>query len=164
MKVDKKKLIATLTTGMMLCSALAIPTAQGESVLTTTGIVQTVDASAVTVKKGGFSNGTAWASPYYLQNLYVSSYTSWGKTKYRSPKIKVCSFNAQGKKTSGKITVRITTPENKGWYKDIKFNSGQTKSIDYGYTKYNIQVRRTNTSGNNVENCYWWSVDLTNLS
>lgn len=49
MKVNKKKLMATLVTGMMLCSTVIVPTAQGESIVSTTGIVQTIEADATSI-------------------------------------------------------------------------------------------------------------------
>jgi uncharacterized protein YgiM (DUF1202 family) len=47
MKINKKKIMAMVATGMMMCSAVAIPASQ--EVLNNTGVVQSVEADAATI-------------------------------------------------------------------------------------------------------------------
>lgn len=71
--INKKKLVATLVTGMMLCSAVVVPTAQSEDILTTTGIVQTVEADATTNSVKTYSKSKN-GNTYLSKNFQVKEF------------------------------------------------------------------------------------------
>lgn len=157
--MKKTKWMGILLAGIMTVSAgAATNIATKYEVAEPVSIVSTIEAKAVDVRRGGF-NGNNWSGK---TAVYATSYWSWGKLKYRNPKIKVCAFNANGKIKSGKFTVEVTTPQDRNFRKTMNITGSGTWTLNYGYQSYNVRIKRNNpwyNTSKNVAACYWWSID-----
>lgn len=145
----KNRIIATLATGVMLCTMVAIPNAQGESVLTSTGIVQTVDASADGVVRGCFNRGVSWSG---YTNVVVYN-------ERKRAKIKICSFRQNGKINGGKFTVEVTADG--GYNRTYNINGSGYITLNEGYSNYRIRIKRRNDYSTNIAKTIYWSIDGT---
>ena len=107
----------------------------------------------------------AYASPQVITGCFNGNSYS-GKTrvyvsKGKSAKVKVCTFNQSGKRTSGNVYIRVTTPYDSKFHPELKISSTNQITLNYGYTVYDIQIMRRGTTAKNVGNCYYWSYDAT---
>ena len=159
---SKNKLTGVLLAALMSVSAVAAPAAMTKmGVAEPTAIVQTLEASAKVAVTRGCFNGNNWSG---YTNIYATSYRSWGKTKYRNPKIKVCAFNRNGKFKSGKFTIEITTPQDRNFRVTKNATNSGTWTLNYGYSSYRIRIKRNNpwfNSSNNIAATQYWSIDAT---
>ena len=153
MKSKKNKIIAILASGVMLCSMAIVPNTQGESILASTGIVQTVEADASGVVRGCF-NGDSWSGQ---TTVYIAN-------NRKKAKIKVCAFRQNGKINGGKFKVEVTAD---GGYKKTYSVSGSGYiTLNAGFSKYNIRIIRNNPWSSNKANdnrakTIYWSIDGT---
>lgn len=161
MKILKKALCTSLAV-LSIATGASLPSAVSPNVYDSKpAIVQMIDADAAcAVTTGGF-NGDNWSGYTYV---YASQYWSWGKLKTKTPKIKVCAFNANGKIKSGKFTVEITTPQDRGFRATKNITGSSTFKLNYGYSTYKIRIKRNNPwtykkANTNRANCHWWSID-----
>lgn len=85
-------------------------------------------------------------------------------TNGKAAKLRICTFNQAGKRTSGKITVKAVSDNGaiytwnvtgcNGWN-----NSSTNVTLPKGYKHYKVYIRRTNASNSNLNNCFYWSID-----
>ena len=80
-----------------------------------------------------------------------------GKTA--TAKVRICTFNSSGIRTSGKFTILITTPYDKNYRRTWSGTSTNDLVLSGAYDTYYIQIKRNGTGRKNVANCYWWSYD-----
>jgi uncharacterized protein YgiM (DUF1202 family) len=183
MKFAKNKVIAMVATGVMMCSAVAIPATQ--EVLNNTGVAQSVEADAATITTTsikpvlvqvntdyGNLNLRKGYSTYYKiigklpKNSYAvaTAYSSngWYKVEYKGQTGWVCGTYLKGV-TSTKFTV-TTNGANLNVRKYASIRSGIITSVANGSAVY-----VTKTYGNwayGTSNGYtgWFSLDWLTLA
>ena len=157
-----KKTIKTITAMMLvLCTVIGaialdfgVPT--NEECEKTVGVV----AYAAEVRKGGF-NGNSYST---RQVVYLKQWRDWWSGNIKtasSAKVRVCTFNQSGKRTSGKFKIKVTTPYDSNFVEYISGSSTNKITLNFGYDTYYIQIMRRGTDSTNVANCYWWSYDAS---
>lgn len=101
----------------------------------------------------GCFNGNNWSSAHRFR-IYSNS----------KPQFKVYTYNRNGKGTSSKFDIRVTTPQDRSYSKVYYHKSnGNTITLDRGYTIYDIQIERSCFAwgSSNVANCYYWAFKAT---
>ena len=111
--------------------------------------VGVVAYAATQVMTGGF-NGNNYSTKH---TVYVS--------RNKTAKVKVCTFNQSGNRTSGNFTIKVTTPYDSNFVKYISGTSTNKITLNFGYDRYYLQIKRRGTGSTNIANCYWWSFDAT---
>lgn len=157
MKKAKRTLCSVLAALMLFTGTAFAPEISSYMKSEPVAIVQSVDANAASVVRGRF-NGSDWTGE-------TTIYSSNTKKKV---KIKLCTFDAMGWRTSGKVDIEVRSG-NKTVYSNYK----GLKSVAYitlpkGYSSYKIKIRPHKygsgwfAGANNFENigkCNMWSID-----
>lgn len=86
-------------------------------------------------------------------------------TNGKAAKLRVCTFNQRGARTSGKITVRAIADNGAVYKWNVKgcnsFMSQSTNiTLPKGNTRYRVQIRRNGGSNSNRTKTFYVSVDL----
>lgn len=119
----------------------------------------TISASAASLP----SNSTTSTVKGYLSNYYgqpCSVYTTGNAAKLR-----ICTFNQNGRRTSGKITVMAIADSGAVYRWNVtgcnSFLSSTTNiTLPKGNTHYMVYIKRNGTSNSNVTNTYYVSIDF----
>lgn len=154
MKMTIKKITAMM---LVLCAIMGTVIAdfgvpKNDNGEKTVGVV--ASAASVQVQRGGF-NGNSYST---RQVVYINKTRTWnGKTA--TAKVRICTFNSSGIRTSGKFTILITTPYDKNYRRTWSGTSTNDLVLSGAYDTYYIQIKRNGTGRKNVANCYWWSYD-----
>lgn len=79
-------------------------------------------------------------------------------------KLRICTFNQNGKRTSGKITVRAVADSGAEYKWNVTGCNGALKNstnitLPKGNTHYKIYIKRNGTSNSNRTNTYYVSID-----
>ncbi|MBR1528477.1 MAG: hypothetical protein IJ642_04140 [Oscillospiraceae bacterium] len=165
LKTNLKKGTCTILAAITLTAGVAFPSHTNQKNINEPfAFVQTIEANAASkqVVRGNFNYNTNWTG---YTTVYAYSYKSWGKTKYKSPKLKFCAFDYRGRIKDGRFTVEVTTPENRNFRvtKNIKGSSYWT--LNYGYSKYCVRLKRNYNTwvayDVNTSNTRYWSIDAT---
>lgn len=106
--------------------------------------------STKTTLTGRLTDG--YGSPSYV-------YTTGGTAKLR-----ICTFNQNNKRTSGKITVKAVADDGQVYTWNVKgcnsFLSSTTNiSLPKGNTRYRLYIKRNGTSNSNRTNTHYVSID-----
>ncbi|MBE6848702.1 MAG: hypothetical protein E7502_02205 [Ruminococcus sp.] len=154
------RLMGIALSGLMMLSAVAVPQAMPQEMQETYSVVQTIEAEAADVRKGYF-NGYAGCWTGYT---YINA-TKSGFGFYKSPKIKVCSFDRIGLRSYSLISVEVRTSSGKliGVY---KVRSGQKLTLPGRYSGYKVRItpytcRWEANTWLNGGGCYMWSIDAS---
>lgn len=106
-----------------------------------------------------------WLTGNFNGNNWSTSHRFVVSKASVTPKFKVYTYNANGKSTSGRFSIRVTTPQDRSYSKTYwNKKNGDTITLDKGYSQYNIEIRRYGTSSSNVANCYYWAFKATSSS
>lgn len=79
-------------------------------------------------------------------------------------KLRICTFNQNGKRTSGKITVRAVADSGAVYTWNVTGCNGISNkttniTLPKGNTHYTIRIKRNGTSNSNRTNTFYYSVD-----
>ena len=175
MKKMKKALctalaVLTVATGASLPSAVSSGSFDSKP-----GIVQMIDANAATdVRRGRFNNnGCSWTGYTYI---YATQGRNWrGQWYNKTPKVKLCTFDAMGWRSGGTMLVEVCTSYGK-YIGTYKVKSGSKLTLPGGYSGYKIRIARyifnygnsstarIRASADNFSNsgaCQMWSIDAS---
>lgn len=107
-----------------------------------------------------------WSSTAYATgNFYkCKDWTNWISVKpsnsRNSCSVKVAAFQQNGRCKNGKFEVQIWSSD--GRYVDYKYVDGsKTIQLNYGYSGYNLRIRRRTDDGINTSRTIHWSVTET---
>ncbi len=162
-----KKLMGIVLAGMMMFSAVAVPQALPQDVQESYSIVQTVgiEANAADVRRGYFNNGGAsWTGWTYIR---ATTGRNWrGQTYYKTPKVKMCTFDLMGWRSGGTMSVEVYSTSGR-YVGTYKVSSGSKLTLKGGYSGYKIRIKRYmyNSAARNFTNtgkCVMWSIDASN--
>lgn len=174
MKTIKKKIAALLMMGVTLCSAAAAP-AMGIADLQLP--TNAIEASAVQVKTGRF-NGTSYTSKVRVYARYKGWQYGRGYIYY-IPKIKVCTFDALGWKSSGKYDIAFCPGKSVNGFRNTRWYVCSNKESGHYFEQtqfgnqlpyYDVMIKRHyfGSSGwwdtrdfDNAGKCVYWSIDAT---
>ena len=86
-------------------------------------------------------------------------------TDGKAAKLRVCTFNQAGNRTSGKLKVLIYSDNGGYWAKTITgcnsiLSSTTNVPLEKGNTHYRVYIYRADTSSSNRTNTYYLSVDF----
>lgn len=88
-------------------------------------------------------------------------------TNGRSAKLRICTFNQAGARTSGKLWVKVIADN--GWEKTYSItgcngwsNRSTNLSLPSGYTHYRIYPYRRGTKNSNLRKTFYCSIDFMN--
>ncbi|MBR4101443.1 MAG: hypothetical protein IKK51_06170 [Oscillospiraceae bacterium] len=152
--------------GMMMLSAMAVPKVLPQDLQESSSIVQTVEieANAADVRKGYFNNGgTSWTGWTYIK---ANTGRNWrGQTYYKTPKVKMCTFDGMGWKSGGTMSVQVYSTSG-AYVGTYTVNSGSKLTLKGGYSGYKIRIKRQmyNSTAKNFINagkCIMWSIDAS---
>ena len=134
------RIISFLLVVVILCSTLVAPVAASWLI------------KDYSTTKGYVTNSEGQTTP-------IDVYTD-GKTA----KLRVCTFNQAGNRTSGQLRVVAYSDNGGRWSWDIKGCNGLSNSttnvtLPAGNTHYRVYIYRVNTSSSNKTNTYYLSVD-----
>lgn len=79
-------------------------------------------------------------------------------------KLRICTFNQNGNRTSGKITVRAVADSGAVYTWNVKgcnglLNSTSNITLPKGNTHYVVYIKRNGTSNSNRTNTFYFSID-----
>lgn len=100
----------------------------------------------------GCFNGNNWSTRHLLEVA----------NKRVTPKFKVYTYRCNGSSSSGRFSILVTTPQDSTYKR--RYNgktSGDTITLDKGYSQYYVQISRYSDSPSNVANCYYWAFKAT---
>lgn len=107
-----------------------------------------------------------WSSTAYATGDFYKStnWTNWISVKpsnsRNSCSVKVAAFQQNGRCNNGKFEVQIWSSD--GRYVDYKYVDGsKTIQLNYGYSGYNLRIRRRTDDGINTSRTIHWSVTET---
>ncbi len=151
---------ATLT---FTTAAFAAPVSKEEVV------IEYQDDTAVRVdenaKEAEWATRGAWITGCFNGNSWSTRHLLRIDSKSVTPKFKVYTYNANGGGTSGKFSIRVTTPQDWTYSRTYYGKSnGCTITLDKGYSQYYIQICRYGTNPTNIANCYYWGFKATSSS
>lgn len=157
MRILKKALCTTLAL-LTITAGASLPNTVGAKPLTpTTGIVQMIDANAATVRTGRF-NSWNWTGYTYINSTNIK----------KSPKIKICTFDAIGHRSGGTIDIQIFSSNGKLLKTYYTKGTVCYISLPKGYSRYKIRIRPhnygsgiigTGRNWTNIGKCVMWSID-----
>lgn len=105
---------------------------------------------------------SVWLTGRFNGNSWSTSHRFVVDNSRVTPKFKVYTYNANGNSTSGRFSIRVTTPQDSSYIRTYYNKSnGCTITLDKGYSQYNIQICRYGTNSTNVANCYYWAFKAT---
>lgn len=86
-------------------------------------------------------------------------------TTGQAAKLRICTFNQDGKRTSGKITVKAVSDNGGVWTWNVTgcnglFSTTTNITLPKGNTHYMIYIRRNGNSNANKTNTYYCSIDF----
>ena len=138
-----KRIISLTMVLALLCSLLS---------------VGTITASAASLP----SRTAKWTLTGCLTDYYGSPSEVY--TTGAAAKLRICTFNQNGDRTSGKITVRAVADSGAVYTWNVKgcnsfLNSSTNITLPKGNTHYKIYIKRNGTSNSNRTNTYYFSID-----
>ena len=107
-------------------------------------------------------NTVKWTLTGCLTDRYGSPSEVY--TTGSTAKLRICTFNQDGNRTSGKITVKAVADSGAVYVWNVKgcnsFLSSSTNiTLPKGNTHYKIYIKRNGTSNSNRTNTYYVSID-----
>lgn len=89
----------------------------------------------------------------------------WVITNGSAAKLRICTFNQAGKRTSGKITVKAVADCGATYTWNVTgcngiSNSSTNITLPKGNTHYYVYIKRNGTSNTNRTNTYYVSIDF----
>lgn len=113
-------------------------------------------------EKEVMTKGSVWLTGRFNGNSWSSSHRVYTNNSYSTPKFRVFTYNANGSGTSGKFHIKVTTPQDRYYVKYYYYRtSGDTISLDKGYSRYDISICRAYTNSTNVSRTYYWAFKAT---
>lgn len=142
MTITKRILSLTMVL-VMICSLFTIGTI-------TASAAELPFRTATWTLKGRLTDG--YGSP---SEVYTTGATA---------KLRICTFNQNGKRTSGKITVKAVADSGAVYTWNVKgcnsfLNNTTNITLPKGNTHYKIYIKRNGTSNSNRTNTYYVSID-----
>ena len=138
-----KRIISLTMVLALLCSLLS---------------VGTITASAASLP----SRTVNWTLTGRLTDNYGSPSEVY--TTGAAAKLRICTFNQNGDRTSGKITVQAVADSGAEYTWNVKgcnsfLNSSTNITLPKGNTHYKIYIKRNGKSNSNRTNTYYFSID-----
>lgn len=89
---------------------------------------------------------------------------SYVYTTGKSAKLRICTFNQNNKRTSGKITVKAVADDGQVYKWNVKgcnsfLSNSSNVTLPSGNTRYKLYIKRNGTSNSNRTNTHYVSVD-----
>ncbi len=162
----RSKAMGIALAGMMMLSAVSVPKMLPQDLQESCSIVQTVEieADAVDVRTGRFNNGgESWTGWTYVE---AKSGKNWrGQKYYKTPKVKICTFNSMGWRSGGTMSVQVYSTSG-AYVGTYKVKSGDKIKLNGGYSGYKIRIKRYvfNKFAKDFDNtgkCVMWSIDAS---
>ena len=103
------------------------------------------------------ASAETWRTGCFANNSWSSSHRVYLNNSRKSATVNIYTYDAADRKSSGKFSIYITTPESRSFgYTISGKTSGYALKLDYGYSQYDIQIKRYGTGSANVAACHYW--------
>lgn len=145
--MKNNKIIKALI-GTMMAATMTVGGASGSlPCMNTNDVAIVADAAYTAYCTGNFYKGCSW--------------TNWISVKPTNPRneceVKVAAYQENGRCNGGKFEVQIWSSSGR-YVNYVHVKGSERIKLNYGYSGYNLRIRRTDTGGINTSKTIHWAV------